>query len=128
MERIKVLSNKNQSILYIDFSNLASPDMKELFKKANRVISNYEHHSLYLLTNFTNAKFNSQEMISATEYAAANRDYVKASAVFGIPLSSIKMFEHLCKKVERDIKLFETEEEAKAWLFQCQFEATSEKK
>jgi len=117
MGKTGIINHKGREIFYIDFSNSKNQD--EVFltiNEASKYITSQKENSLYLLTNLSNAFFNSAVKNRMKEYLEQNKPYTKKSAVFGMNGLIRILYNGLMKLTRRDVRSFETEEQAKDYL------------
>ena len=82
MGKTSVINHKGRGIFYIDFSN--SKSQEEVFSvmdEASIYITSQKENSLYILTNLSNAFFNSAIKTRMNEYLVQNKPYTQKSAV-----------------------------------------------
>ncbi len=117
MGRISQINHKGRNIFYIDFSN--TKKQEEVFaviEEASQYITSQKENSLYLLTNLTNAFFNTTVKNRMNEYLVQNKPYTKKSAVFGMGGLIRILYNGLMRLTGRNVRSFETEEQAKDFL------------
>jgi hypothetical protein len=117
MERLQILNYQGKKILFIDFSNLQS--IEEIGEVMNDIQS-YVHVqpplSVYSLTTLEGMHFNNTIKEMFAEIAKSNKPYVKAGAIVGITGLKQIMFNGIMKLSGRDVKCFDSIEQAKSWL------------
>jgi len=117
MSRTKEINYKGKNIFYIDFSNTKKQEeVYSVIEDASKYITSQTENSLYLLTNLTNAFFNTSVKNRMNEYLVQNKPYTKKSAVFGMNGLVRILYNGLMKLTGRDVRSFETEEQAKNFL------------
>jgi hypothetical protein len=118
MKRIDFIDYKGKQILYMDFSNLLPENLPSYLEEAKTVISSQPEHSVLIMTNVTNLRFDYNLSQAIMDYTKHNKPYIKASAIIGLSglqsiiLNSIKL------STGRDFALFDNIDEAKEWLVQ----------
>ena len=119
MERVSNIHYKGIDIIYSDFSNLKSiEEITKVFEDGSEIISNSPLKSVYALTNFDNMFFNTKVMRVIQETLKINKPHIKNTAVIGITGLSKIMFDGIIRLSGRDLRLFDTMEEAKEFLYQ----------
>ena len=117
MGKTKLINHKGENIFYIDFSNTKNEtEVFAIIEEASQYITSQSESSLYLLTNLTNAFFNTTVKNKMNEYLVQNKPYTKKSAVFGMGGLIRILYNGLMKLTGRDVRSFETEEQAKDFL------------
>ena len=101
----------------MDFSNLKNPsEIQNLIKESTSYIRLQAPASVLTLTNIQGMHFNTEIKGLFNDFIKGNKPYVKAGAVIGISGMQQIIYNGLMKVTGRDIKAFETAEEAKNWL------------
>jgi len=108
------LERGGQRILRLDFRGLAHQPLLAAFERAGQEIRAAPRHSLRILT-LLGSRFNEQSAEAFKAYALANKPHVHASAVVGtafwnVVVASLKL------NGRKDVKVFEDEAAAVAWL------------
>jgi hypothetical protein len=117
MPRVSTRVVAGETIVFQDFRNLASAaDAAAAFDESRSVISRSPPNSALVLTDFSGARFNTEMVEAAKRLAADNRPYIRASALVGISGIQSVLFTGVNRAAERDIKWFESVEEAERWL------------
>ncbi len=117
MEKTKVINYKGIDIFYINFSNLKNQDeVFSVIDEASKYITSQKENSLYLLTNLTDTFFNSAIKSRMKDYLEQNKPFTKKSAVFGMSGLIRILYNGLMKITGRDVRSFDTEENAKKFL------------
>jgi len=117
MDKVTVIEHKGKKIIFQDLSN--SRDAKTnigIFAATQNVIEQEKEKSVLLLTDVTNAHYDIEAADFMKKFSVAVTPYMKASAAVGV--SGIKriLLATLLKLTGRDIKLFDSTEQAKDWL------------
>lgn len=119
MAGVYELDHKGKKILCLNLANLKIRDKPEVLQHieyAREKVQKYPPKSLLVITNVTNAGFDTEMANSIKEYAENNTPYVKASAVVGVSgwqkvvLAAVKI------ATGRDFYLADTQDEALEWL------------
>lgn len=111
----------DKSVIVVDCSNYTSRDLDEIRKTledASALVATKPEKSVYIITDVTNLKFNSDISDAFKKYAASNTKYVKKSVIVGlsglqtIVFSAIKTLTkrefHLESTMDGAIKYFES--------------------
>lgn len=119
--RIGYITHKGRRILHVDHTALdAQPDIeqaKEFFALARREVDAQSLGSIRLLTSLSpQMRFNAEIAAMEREFAQANTPYVKKSAVVGATPTMKAIMATLRFFTGRDIRAFDTTEEALDWL------------
>lgn len=116
MGRINFVTHKGKQILHIDFSNVAPDDAPTVVEEAKRVIAKQPPNSLRTLTDITNGGFPPKVNQLMKEYTAHNKPYVRAAAIVGADGLRKALVYVVATFSSRDLKPFDTPEQAKDWL------------
>jgi hypothetical protein len=120
MSRYQVLLHQNKKIILADFSNTKPDEQLPAFPEIQKHIMANPQKSVLLLTDVTNAIYNSASSAAIKEWSSKNTPFVKASAVVGangflaVVLAGIRLF------TGRDIRSFDSRTEAIEWLVTVQ--------
>jgi hypothetical protein len=116
MDRIGFVDFKGKPILRIDFSHLGTREALVAIAEAERVIASQPLGSTLTLTDVTDGNYNAQITKALKDYTAHNKPYVKAAAVVGATGLRKILVTTMATFTGRDIKAFDTIEEALEWL------------
>jgi len=117
MNRAQIITHKGINIFYMDFSNLRSvEEISETIKSSIAYIRNRPQGTVVGLTNIENMFFNNDVKNEFYTFLKDNKPYMKKSAVFGMSGLARILFNSLMKITGRDVRSFETMEQAKAYL------------
>lgn len=114
---VSFITHNNKQILYLDVTN--SPDVETSmaqFDEAKRVCQMQPEKSVLLLTDVTGAHYNTEATNHMKEFSAAITPYVRASAAVGVTGIMRIIVRSLIRISGRDIRIFDTIDEAKDWL------------
>ena len=116
MNRIRFMQAGGKDILFLDFSGHTVGALMSAIAEAEKLIKTRPEHSLLVLTDVTNARFDDQVSARIKEFTKRNKPYVKASAVVGV--SGIKriILDAVMLFSGRTIHACDTLEQAKEWL------------
>ena len=116
MTHYQVVMHQEKQILIADFSHTKPEEQLLAFPEVQKQISAMPAKSVLLLTDVTNAVYNSASSTAIKEWSSKNTPFIKASAVVGaggflaVILAGIHLF------TGRDIRSFDTRNEAMDWL------------
>lgn len=117
MARTQLINHGGKKIILLDYTNLQ--DINEIIEVSNEA-KTYIHAqpalSVYSLTNIDGMHFNNKIRDIFTDLAKSNKPYVKAGAIVGVTGMKQILFNGIMKLTGRDIKSFNTLEQAKDWL------------
>ena len=119
MGKTKVINYKGINIFYTDFSNTKTEqEIKSIIDECINYIRNQPLNSIIAITNMKNMYFNKTVASRFTKFVKENKPYMKKSAVFGMSGIARVVFNSIMKLAERDVRSFETEEQAKNFLLE----------
>jgi hypothetical protein len=117
MPRIEFILHKGVRILDLDIRGSKDIDQNiAAFRLAQELAIKEPLKSLRLLTDVTEAHFTTEAVSILKEFSKSTTPYMKASAVAGVIGVKWIIIQSLLKLTGRDIKLFDTRENAKEWL------------
>ena len=116
MGDVQILDSKGKKIVYIDFSGCSPEDALSVITKAKTVIGKLPLDSVLTLTNLTNMRFDPSTSSHFKEYTEYNEPFVKAAAIYGVKGLLKSIYQFFAHRSKRELKLFETKEEAIDWL------------
>lgn len=119
MERVRFITHKNKSILFIDLSKCSKEHALEAIEKSKSIIKEQPKNSVLALTDITNESVYIPEFFLAIEdFVRHNRPYIKASAVIASG-ELLKLFvDTISNLTQRNFSIFEDIEKAKDWLIE----------
>jgi hypothetical protein len=101
----------------MDFSNMNNTnEIKSLINESIRYIRAQPPASILTLTNIQGMHFSNEIKDLFSDFVKGNKPFVKAGAVIGMSGMQQIVYNGLMKVTGRDIKAFNTAEEAKNWL------------
>lgn len=117
MSRTRIITHKGINIFYMDFSNAKSPEeTAQIIESSISYIRSKPLGTVVGLTNMENMFFNNEVKSQFATFLKGNKPYMKKSAVFGMSGLARILFNGLMKITGRDVRSFETMDEAKAFL------------
>ncbi|MDB4948656.1 MAG: hypothetical protein JWM27_1305 [Gemmatimonadetes bacterium] len=119
MERTRFIEHRGKKILLLDYSGIKNPaDALREIELSKAEVVKHAPKSLRVLTDTTDAHYDSTVVQALKELAAHDEPYVIASAVVGVSglkkvvLTGVNLFSR------RKITMFNTRPEALEWLVQ----------
>lgn len=117
MASCNVVKYKELDIVYTDISNASPEEAMAVFDDNQLIISKMPLKSVYALVNAKDARFNSSLIQKIKETVKKNNPHSKATAVCGLNALSRLMVNSIIAFTGRQMKLVETAEEGKDWLY-----------
>lgn len=117
MASSNLIRYNNISIVYTDISDASPEESMGAFKRSCEIIEKMPLKSVYSLVNAKEARFNSALIQTVKDTVKKNNPYNKATAVSGLSPLSRLMVNSIVAFTGRQMKLTETVEEAKEWLY-----------
>jgi hypothetical protein len=117
-ERLRKITHCGCSILFTDYSRFIKwEDWHALIEAELQLMPREPLGSVRALAVFTGSRFSDEVFDAITKLAVANRPYIKASALVGLsPLQRAVFLKGIERTSSRAFGLFDTVEEALAWL------------
>jgi hypothetical protein len=119
-DRIRFITHEDKKILLIDVSNCSADGVENIFRAVPDFVTTQPRGSVLILSDFTGASFNDDAIRVMKETAVFDKLYVKKSAWTGKSrdpqVVSQNVSEELGHFARREFPVFETREEALAWL------------
>jgi mannose/fructose-specific phosphotransferase system component IIA len=116
MDRIRILSHSQQSILFVDLAGCSSAVVAETIRKIPDRVVAHPHHSVLILTDLTGASVDADAVRAMQEAAVFDKPFVKRSAWLG----ANSLFESFRDKISdfsrRDFPAFTSRAAALDWL------------
>lgn len=117
MDRVRFVDHKGKHILLVDLSGSKGPETSiPVLKAARPIIDSQAPKSVLLLTNCIDTHYDSESADEMKAYSKANTPHIKASAVTGVVGIKRVLFTAVIKLTRRNIKAFDTVDEAMDWL------------
>jgi hypothetical protein len=116
--RVYFVETGDARILFIDFSNCDLADAVPIIREARGIIASQPPGSLLTLTNVAGARVSPALAKVMKEFADHNKPYVRAGAVVGLSGVMRGIYEAVVKFTGRDLPVFQTIDDARAWLLQ----------
>jgi hypothetical protein len=107
MERVEEFTSEGKNFMYIDMSEIKEDkDFIKLMELTETLIAKYPEHSLYIIGNIENVRFDSRTAELTAEYLKKNEPYIKFTAMIGVDGIKKIMFSQIFKKIGRKNLLF----------------------
>jgi len=116
VSRIKTLSHKGCSILFVDYSNIGPADLDDIINEVRPLIDVAAPKSVLMLSDFTNVTYDKEATAKMKEFAQLNTPFIRASAILGITGLKKVIYTGVVRATGRNIHLCKTLDEAKDWL------------
>lgn len=116
MGSVSTIMYKGISILYNDMSEARPSDVIELCMQSREAMKKCAPHSVYVLVNVKNIRFNSQVIQVIKETTKINSPFVKTTAVYGLEGFTLTLVQMVAKFSGRELRPVATLEEGKEWL------------
>lgn len=124
MASCNVIKYNDLEIVYTDISDSSPEEAMAVFDENQKIISKMPHKSVYSLVNAKDARFNSNLIQKIKETVKNNNPHAKATAVCGLNALSRLMVNSIIAFTGRQMKLVDTAEQGKDWLYQKYKEST----
>lgn len=116
---------KGVKMVYTNIENCSGDAAIPVFRKVVEVAACYPDKSMLSLVNARGARFNSELLSVIKDTVKQNNPKVKATAVFGLSSLTSLMVNSIISVTGRQMKLLESEEEAREWLYQQEMKTRS---
>ncbi|MEL7004560.1 MAG: hypothetical protein AAFN93_17770 [Bacteroidota bacterium] len=117
MSKCNIIKYKDIDIVYTDISNCSPEEAVVAFENCQEVIGKMPLNSVYSLVNAKGARFNSNLIQTIKDTVKKNNPYNKATAVSGLSQLSRLMVNSIISFTGRQMKLTDTVDDAKEWLY-----------
>jgi hypothetical protein len=119
-DRLRFMPHQGKQVLIIDASNCSAGEVEKIFRAVPDVVMTHPKGSVLILTDVTGASFDPEATRVMKETAVFDKPYVKKSAWTGKakvpPMFAENLVENMSKFARREFPVFESREEALAWL------------
>ena len=117
MPKVEFILYKGGRILNLNVRDCKDVDQNiAAFRLAQEMAMKEPLKSLRLLTDVTQTHYTTEAVNVLKEFSKATTPYMKASAVVGVTGVKWIIVQSLIKLTGRDIKLFDTRENAREWM------------
>lgn len=114
--RVIFLDDGPKRILHLNFSNAKVQDVLMAIDHAMPIIASHAPESLLILTDVSDARFDTEVGNRLKEFTSHNKPYVRASAVIGVTGLKKIMFDAINRFSGRNLRAFDNKHEAISWL------------
>lgn len=111
---------KGVKIVFTDISGTTGDGAIPIFKKSQQVARQFSDGTMLSLVDATNVRYNSNLLSYIKETVKINNPKVKATAVYGLTPLTTLIVNSIILITGRNMKLLNTPEEAKEWLYQAE--------
>ncbi|WP_066633571.1 SpoIIAA family protein [Labilibacter marinus] len=116
-ERVSLIEHKGAKVAYLNFSGLKTiEEAEKAIQESKNYIRIQPENSVLTLSNMENMHFNSDIKNEFSTFIGGNKPYVKAGAVIGLSGLLRIIYNGVNKITGRNIKSFDTKEDALDWL------------
>jgi hypothetical protein len=119
------INYKGTRIVYTNIEGCSGDTAIPAFEQVQQIASTYPPKSMLSMVNAKDARFNSNLISVIKETVKKNNPYVKATAVCGLSSLTTLMVNSIISVTGRKMKFFDTVDEAKEWLYQCNLDMVS---
>lgn len=116
MQRVKYISHRGKQILLHDLSACEPADLIASLETGKRLIEGTPFGSVLTLVDVSNTRYNREVAAAIKGYAAANKPYVRASAIVGLDGIKEVLLNAVILLTRRKFSVFDDVESAKDWL------------
>jgi len=115
-DHIRFVTHLGKQILLIDLSNCSAAEVEKIFRAVPEFVTTRPRDSVLILSDFRGAPIDQEAIRIMKETAVFDKPYVKKSAWIGGENLPQGFSENLGNFSRREFPIFETREEALAWL------------
>jgi len=119
-ERLRFIPYQGKQVLLIDLANCSAGEVEKIFRAVPDLVMTHPKGTVLILSDLSGASFDPEATRVMKETAVFDKPYVKKSALTGKakvpPMFAENMIEDLSKFARREFPVFESREEALAWL------------
>jgi hypothetical protein len=113
----ELIKHKGESIFFIDFEGLKTPEeFKNMIDQCIAYIRSQRPNSVVALTSMKGMHFNKDIRDLISDFISGNKPYMKISAAYGVNGLLRIVYNGVTKFTGRDVRAFETKEQALEWL------------
>ena len=117
MRKPEFISYNGKTFFFMDFSDMRSrEDVDSLIRPSAEYIRSQSEKSVLTLTNIKGMHFNTEIKNAFSDFLKGNKPFVKAGAVVGIGGLQRIVYNGVMKLSGRDLRSFETLDQAQDWL------------
>jgi hypothetical protein len=115
-ERIRFIDHLGKRILLVDLSNCPVNQLERLVRSVPDYVTAQPLGSVLVVTDFSGTPFDRDATRAVKETAVFDKPFVKKSALVGIEGLPASFYEELKRFSRREMSIFETRDDALAWL------------
>ncbi len=116
MPNVQITQFEGKEIVVFDCMGKTPEEAQKVLSEGKIFVATKPLSSLLLMTVVTDLRFNTALSDAFKDFAAHNKPYVKASALVGISGLQKIIYSTIMTFTGRNIPIFNTKEEAMAWL------------
>jgi hypothetical protein len=113
---VRFITHLGKQILLLDLSNCSAAEVEEIFRAVPEFVTTNPRGSVLILSDFRGASIDQEAIRAMKETAVFDKLYVKKSAWTGAESLPQGVSADLRNFSRREFPVFETREEALAWL------------
>ena len=117
-ERIRFITHKGQSVLFVDLSNCTAEQLTAAGEFVPAFVAAQPRGSVLLLADFSGSKFDKAAIEALKKATVFDRPHIKRSAWVGTESLPKVFYENIKSFSQRTLPTFKTREEALDWLVQ----------
>jgi hypothetical protein len=114
--RVRFIEHQGKRVLFINYSHCDVAMLKAVAEEGHRVIAQEPPNSVLTLNDVSGTSFDKESVAVLQAKVAANAPYVRKAAVIGISGLQKLIYEGVQTFSKRRLPLFESRQEAMAWL------------
>lgn len=117
MDRAKFIEHRGTRILLSDLSGIrTTEELQRAVRLGSELVQSQPPHSLLILVDVTGVEYNIESFAVVQQSVAANRPYIRARAVVGLPQVAAVPFSLVARLAGSPMASFDDLEAAKDWL------------
>src|SRR5580692_13113119 len=116
IDHVRFITHQGKQILLIDASNCSAAEVEKIFRAVPEFVTTRPRGSVLILSDFRGASIDQDAIRIMKETAVFDKPYIKRSAWTGAKSLPHALSEDLGNFSRRNFPVFETREEALAWL------------
>jgi hypothetical protein len=115
-DRIRSITHLGKQMLLVDLSRCSAAEVEKIYRELPEFVVTRPLGSVLILSDFTEASLDGEALRVMKETAVFDKPYVKKSALVGVESLPREFYESLKTFSRREFPVFETRDEALAWL------------
>lgn len=117
MDRVRFVDHEGVRILHADYSGIrTTEELRAVVERATEMIRVEPPRSVLVLVNLSGVPYNLDNLAVLRDAVEANRPYVRARAVYGLPSIAQLSFGAMARLSGRRMERFRDAESAVTWL------------